>query len=209
MGGCLAFLLVYSLSWRGGLSPLRIILVGIAVAAMFSGMSTGLNYATGSEMSGVVSIVNGNIVMKTWSDVATLSPYVLIGLVLAMISAGSCNLMALEDKTIRSLGVDVNSNRIWISVLACMLACASTAIVGAIGFLGLIVPHIGRIVVGSDHRRLLPFSMLFGAFTFLLADMLGRTLAAPYEIPAAIIMSVVGGPFFILLLRRPKKYAKA
>ena len=73
--------------------------------------------------------------------------------------------------------------------------------------LGLIVPHIGRLLVGSDHRALVPFSMLAGAFTFLLADTIGRTVAAPYEVSASIIMSVIGGPFFIILLRRSKKYA--
>lgn len=209
LGGVIAFFLVYSLSWKGGLSPLRIILVGVAVSAMFSGLSTGLNFGTGSEMSGVASIVNGNITMKTWHDVTMLTPYVAVGLVLAGLSSNTCNLMALEDRTIRSLGVDVNASRIRISVLACILACCSTAIVGAISFLGLIVPHIGRLLVGSDHRRLLPFSMLFGAFTFLLADTLGRTIMAPYEIPAAIVMSVIGGPFFIILLRRSKRYVNA
>ena len=87
------------------------------------------------------------------------------------------------------------------------MASISTAVAGAVSFLGLIVPHIGRILVGSDHRVLVPFSMLFGAFTFLLADTIGRTIASPYEVSASIIMSVVGGPFFILLLRRSRKYA--
>lgn len=208
-GGLLAFFLVYSLSWKGGLSPLRIILVGVAVSAMFTSLSSALNYMTGSEMSGVASIVNGNITMKTWDDVKTLVPYVLIGLVLAILFSATCNLLALEDKAIRSLGVNVNTMRIVISIVAVLLASCSTAIVGAISFLGLIVPHIGRLLVGSDHRKLLPFSMLLGAFTFLLADTIGRTIAAPYEVPAAIIMSVVGGPFFIILLRRSKNYARS
>ena len=88
-----------------------------------------------------------------------------------------------------------------------LLASISTAIAGAISFLGLIVPHIGRILVGSDHRALMPFSALAGAFTFLLADTIGRTAAAPHEVSAAVVMSVAGGPFFIVLLRRSKKYA--
>ena len=207
-GGLLAFFLVYSLSWKGGLSPLRIILVGVAVSAMFTGLSTGLNYMTGSEMSGVASIVNGNITMKTWDDVRTLLPYVAAGMILAVIFSGRCNLLSLEDKTVRSLGINVNRSRILISVIAVLLASIATAIVGAISFLGLIVPHIGRILVGSDHRKLIPFSMIFGACTFLAADTVGRTIAAPYEVPAAIIMSVIGGPFFIFLLRRSRHYGK-
>lgn len=208
IGGLAAFFLVYGLSWKGGLSPLRIILVGVAVSAMFMGLAQALNFGTRSDMSGVASIVNGNITMKTWDDVKTLIPYVVVGLVLAVVFSGICNLMALEDKSIRSLGVNVHHMRMMISIIACVLACSSTAIVGAISFLGLIVPHIGRLLVGSDHKRLIPFSMLLGAFTFLGADTIGRTICAPYEIPAAIIMSVIGGPFFIILLRRSRKYGK-
>lgn len=206
LGGVLAFFLVYSLSWKGGLSPLRIILVGVAVNAMFTGLSGAFNYMTGSELSGVASIVNGNITMKTWDDVHALFPYAVVGLILAVIFSGRCNLLALEDRTVRSLGVNVNTTRILISIVACLLASISTSIVGSISFLGLIVPHIGRLLVGSDHRRLVPFSMLLGAFVFLLADTIGRTISYPYEVPAAIIMAVFGGPFFIILLRRSKNY---
>nr|WP_242993906.1 iron ABC transporter permease [Coprococcus catus] len=208
LGGVVAFVLVYSLSWKGGLSPLRIILVGVAVDAMFTGLSSGLNSMNGGDMSGVAAIVNGNITMKTWDDVRTLVPYVIVGLVLALIFTGMCNLLSLEDKTARSLGVNVNLMRIIISMIAVLLASISTAVAGVISFLGLIVPHIGRLLVGSDHRALVPFSAFFGAFIFLLADTIGRTIAAPYEVSASIIMSVVGGPFFIILLRRSKKYAK-
>ena len=206
-GGVLAFFLVYSLSWKGGLSPLRIILTGVAVSAMFSGLSDALNSMTGGSSSGVASIVEGNITQKTWEDVQTLLPYVIVGLVLAVLFSKRCNLMTLEDKTARGLGVNVNLMRILISLVAVLLASISTAVAGAVSFLGRIVPHIGRILVGSDHRALVPFSMLAGAFTFLLADTIGRTVAAPYEVSASIIMSVIGGPFFIILLRRSKKYA--
>ena len=206
-GGLLAFFLVYSLSWKGGLSPLRIILTGVAVSVMFTGLSEALNSMTGGNSSGVASIVEGNITQKTWDDVHTLLPYVIVGLILALLFTKTCNLMALEDKTARSLGVNVNLMRIWISLIAVLLASISTAVAGSISFLGLIVPHIGRILVGSDHRALVPFSMLAGAFTFLLADTIGRTVASPYEVSAAVIMSVIGGPFFIILLRRSKKYA--
>lgn len=208
LGGVIAFVLVYSLSWKGGLSPLRIILVGVAVDAMFTGLSSALNSMNGGNMSGVAAIVNGNITMKTWDDVKTLVPYVIVGLILALIMTKMCNLLALEDKTARSLGINVNAMRIVISLIAVLLASISTAVAGVISFLGLIVPHIGRILVGSDHKALVPFSALFGAFIFLLADTIGRTIAAPYEVSASIIMSVVGGPFFIILLRRSKKYAK-
>ena len=202
IGGILAFLLVYSLSYKGGLSPLRIILVGVAVNAMFTGIMSAFNSGTGSSYSGVASIVNANITMKTWSDFETLFIYTVIGIVLSFFVTGQCNLLQLEDKTARSLGVNVTKSRMIISVIAVLLAAISTAVIGPISFLGLIVPHIARLLVGSNHCLLIPYSGILGAFIFLLADTIGRTIAYPYEISAAVIMSVIGGPFFIILLRR-------
>ena len=205
IGGLIAFMLVYSLSWNGGLSPLRIILVGVAVNALCTGLMSAFNSATGSSYTGVASIVNANITQKTWDDFQTLADYVVIGLVASFFVTNQCNLLSLEDKTARSLGMNVTRSRIVISVIAVLLASISTAVVGAISFLGLIVPHIARLLVGSNHKVLVPYSILLGAFTLLLADTIGRTVASPYEISAAVVMSVIGGPFFIFLLRRSKQ----
>lgn len=205
IGGLVAFLLVYSLSWKGGLSPLRIILVGVAVNALCTGLMSAFNSATGSSYTGVASIVNANITQKTWDDFQTLAVYVVIGLVASFFVTNQCNLLSLEDKTARSLGMNVTRSRIVISVIAVLLASISTAVVGAISFLGLIVPHIARLLVGSNHKVLVPYSILLGAFTLLLADTIGRTVVSPYEISAAVVMSVIGGPFFIFLLRRSKQ----
>lgn len=202
LGGILACVLVYSLSWKAGFSPLRIILVGVAINAVFTGLMESFGAMSGQNYSGAAAIVNANISMKTWKDVRLLTGYVTLGLVLALFAAAKCNLLALEDKTIRSLGVNANALRAAISVIAVLLASITTAVAGSISFIGLIVPHIGRLLVGSDHKFLIPFSMLFGAFTMLLADTVGRLIAYPYEISAAIIMSVIGGPFFIVLLKR-------
>lgn len=203
-GGLVAFGLVHSLSWRGGLSPLRIILVGVAVGAMFTGLMSAFDSGTGSTMSGVASLVDANITMKTWDDFATLAVYAAIGLALALLMAKRCDLLALEDKTARSLGLNVDRARIATSAAGVLLASVSTAIIGPISFLGLLVPHIARILVGTSHRVLIPYAIVLGAFTLLLADTIGRTVAAPYEISAAVIMSIVGGPLFIVLLRRAR-----
>lgn len=205
LGGIIACVIVYSLSWKNGLNPLRIILVGVAVNAMFTGLMSAFNSATGSNYSGVASIINANITMKTWDDFQTLLWYALVGLILSVFVSGKCNLLALEDKTARSLGVNVTASRIIVSGIAVLLASISTAVIGPIIFLGLIVPHIARLLVGSNHKILIPYSVILGAFTLLLADTVGRTIASPYEISASIIMSVIGGPFFILLLRRSDK----
>ena len=202
LGGLLAFGLVYFLAWKGASSPLRIILMGVAMQALFSGLSSSVNSMSGGNQSGVASIVEGTITMKTWNDVKVLFVFAAIGLLLTLFSARWCNLKGLEDKTIRGLGVQVDQIRLMVSLIAVFLVGGCTAIVGTVSFLGLLVPHIGRILVGSEHRLLLPFSMLLGAFLFLLADTLGRTIAYPYEISAGIVLSVVGGIAFIILLRK-------
>lgn len=165
-------------------------------------MSSVVNSMSGNDRIGVASIVEGNITQKTWDDVWTLLPYVITGLILAFLFIRKCNLLSLEDKTARGLGVNVSQTRMLVSMAAVILAGIATAVVGAVNFLGLIVPHIGRLLVGSDHKRLIPFSALAGAFTFLLADTIGRTVARPYEVAAAVVMSVIGGPFFLILLRK-------
>lgn len=201
-GALLAFVLVYSLAWQGSLSPLRIILMGVAMQSFFSGLSSALNSMTGNSLSGVASIVEGNINMKTWDDVHMLAFFAFIGLILALLCAGWCNLCALEDKTVRALGIRIDRVRLLVSLTGVFLVGGCTAIVGSVSFLGLLVPHIGRLLVGSNHKLLLPFSMLLGAFLFLLADTLGRTIAYPYEISASVILSVVGGITFVFLLKK-------
>ena len=205
IGGMLTFALVYSLSWRGGLSPLRIILVGVAVNAMFTGLMGAFTSGMGGMSSDAANLVNSYISMKTWDDLQVLAIYVTIGLIASLFVLSKCNLLSLEDKTARSLGVNVAHTRIVVSVIAVLLASISTSVIGPISFLGLIVPHIARIFVGSNHKVLVPYSMLLGAFTLLLADTVGRTIAAPQEISASVIMAVVGGPFFIILLRGARK----
>ena len=200
LGGIIAFALVYGLSWKGGFSPLRIILIGVAVNAMFTGLLQAFNSGTGNVYEGAANIVNANISMKTWDDFTTLFVWVVIGLLLSLTIMQRCNLLALEDKTARSLGVNVNRSRLIISLIAVLLASISTSIIGPISFLGLIVPHIARLLVGSNHKVLIPYCMVLGAFILLLADTVGRVIMAPNEISAAVVMAVVGGPFFIALL---------
>lgn len=204
LGGVFACGLVYLLSWKGDLSPLRVILTGVAVNAFFTGLMSAGESMMGANYSGAASIVNGNITMKTWEDFRMLFIYAVIGLVLAVFLALKCDILGLEDQTIRSLGIRVNAVRLIVSAAAVLLASISTAVVGSISFLGLLVPHIARLLVGNSHKVLVPYTMLLGAFTLLLADTIGRTIAYPYEINAAVVMAVIGGPSFILLLRRSK-----
>ncbi|MCD8009061.1 MAG: iron ABC transporter permease, partial [Clostridiales bacterium] len=162
LGGMLAFALVYSLAWNGRMSPLRLILVGVAVNAMFTGLSSAFSDMTGGTYSGVTSIINANISLKDWDDVKVMAIYTSIGLILAFAAAKICNLLALSDETAGSLGVNVNAARLIVALLSVLLASIFTAIIGADSVLGLIEPQLGRLLLGSDHRVLLPSSALEG-----------------------------------------------
>lgn len=205
IGGLLAFGLIYTLAWKGSLDPVRIILIGIAAAAVFGGLEDVLS---GIANRAGVSVTVSGLAQLVWSDVIVIAIYTVLGLVAALILAPACNLIALEDKTVRGLGVNVDRLRLIISAAAVLLVSGVTAVVGVIGFLALLVPHIARRIVGSDHRILVPFCILLGGFVLLLADTLGRCIAPPNEIAASVIMSVVGGPFFIILLKRGDRYAQ-
>ncbi len=198
IGGFLSFFLVYSLAYQEGLRPIRIILVGIAISSMLTGFLDAFQTMNSSVSGGSIA----NIAMKTWEDVRLLAIHSSIGLALALVASRSCNLLALNDKTARSLGIPVTAVRLCVSFIAVLLASVATAVVGMISFVGLVVPHIARLLVGSNHKVLVPYTAILGAFLLLLADTVGRTICMPYEISASIVMAVIGGPFFIVLLRR-------
>lgn len=205
LGGALAFFLVYMFSWKSGLDPLRMILVGVAINAVFTGLSQSFNYRGSYAVTSISQATTSTLAMKKWSEVDVMVTYGAIGLILALFVITLCNYLALEDKTAKNLGLRINLARFIISAIAVLLASVSTAIAGMIVFIGLIIPHIGRILVGTDHKKLIPFSALAGALLILTADTLGRTIIAPNEIPASILMAVIGGPFLILLIRKSDK----
>lgn len=202
LGGALAFFIVYTFSWKSGLDPLRMILIGVAVNAIFTSLSQTFNYRGNYNSSMVTEITTSTLSMKKWADVEIIIIYGSIGLILSFIIYAWCNYLALEDKTAQNLGLNIKLIRFVISVIAVLLASVATAVAGLFVFVGLLVPHIGRVLVGTDHKFLIPFSALLGALLILLSDTLGRTIIGTIEIPASIIMSLIGGPFLILLLRK-------
>ncbi|WP_018591118.1 FecCD family ABC transporter permease [Terrisporobacter glycolicus] len=204
-GGLISALLVFSIAYDKGFSPLRIILAGVAINAMLSAMSSILTTVNSTGISSVTNWLNGSLATVTWSDAKMLVIYSLIGVLISFTLRQTCNLMSLGDKTAKSLGVNINKQRVIISAVAVFLASISTGVAGIISFVGLIVPHIGRFLIGSDHKYLIPFSFTMGAILLLIADTVGRCLFVPYEIPVGLVMSVIGGPFFIFLLRRSMK----
>lgn len=199
-GGAVACLLVFILSWRSGLNPLKLILVGIAINAIFSGLTESL-ISFGASSTGAIT---SSLTLKTWDDVTVITTYGSIGLVLAFAMYAWCNVLILSDKTAKSIGFNVMGARIAIAAVAVLLSAVSVVVAGVISFVGILVPHIARRLVGHDHKILIPFTALLGAFIILLADTLGRTMLPPMEIPASTIMAIIGGPFLIFLIRKDK-----
>lgn len=205
LGGALACLMVYALAWKNGIRPLRIILAGVAVNAILGGGTSLLSILHSDKIQGVLLWLNGSMSGKSWLDFHRLWPYTILGLIMSIFCIRSANLLQLGDSVATNLGTRVNQVRIALSAVAVFLAGISVATVGVVGFVGLIVPHMSRKMVGADYRYLVPQCMLLGALTLLLGDTLARTIAAPIELPVGVIMAVVGGPFFLYLLRREEQ----
>ena len=202
LGGALAFILVYMFSWKSGLNPLRMILIGVAINAIFTGFTELFRMANPSSLTTSVSVTMSTLTMKTWNDVEVISFYGIIGLIAAFLLYSWCNHLGLEDKTLQNLGFRTNRARFLIAIVAVLLASVATAVAGMFTFVGLLIPHIGRSLVGTNHKVLIPFSAIIGAVLILLADTIGRTIMSPLEIPASILIAVIGGPFLIFLLRK-------
>lgn len=205
IGGALACLLVFLFSYRSDFNPLRFIIIGIAINAVFTGLSDALSSQV-ALISSQTASNTASLAMKKWSDVETLLIYVAIGLICAWVLSKWCNVLGLENKMARGFGVPVNRTRILLALIAVLLASITTAVVGVIAFVGLLVPHIARKLVGGNYQIIVPFSILFGALLLLVADTIGRTLFAQMEIPASVIMLIIGGPFLIFLMRKGDFY---
>lgn len=205
VGGLLACAMVYFLAWKNGINAIRIILAGIAVNSILGAFIGMMNILNSDKLAGVLSWMNGSLSGKSWVQVKLCIVYSVIGVIFAFLLHKNCNILALGDKTAKSLGFNPNKQRLLISAAGVFLAGIATSFVGVISFVGLMVPHIARLLIGSNHKYLIPFSALLGSSVLMLADTLGRTITSPYEIPVGIVMSVIGGPFFLYLLRKGGK----
>ncbi|QDU58968.1 FecCD family ABC transporter permease [Aeoliella mucimassa] len=205
-GAMLITLLVFALAYRrGSVLPSRLLLVGIAMsygssAAMLL-LSLRMDFVTHSR---VVSWMSGSISGGNWKSIYWLAPTCLVLMVVAFSRARVLNVMSLGDYTAKGLGVGVERQRLAALTLATMMTSACAGVAGQIGFLGLAAPHLARRLVGHDHRVLLPAAALSGAFLLVLADSLGRHLFSPVEIPAGVLVGILGGSYFLYLLAKTK-----
>lgn len=202
IGALLAAGMVFSLSWDKGIHPLRLILAGVAVAAFFGGGMSALMVFYSDQVQGTVNWMTGGLQGRSWGHVKMILPYTLAGLVSILWATRYLNLLQLGDDAAKGLGVPVEMIRTLLICLAAFLAASAVSVAGLLGFVGLIVPHITRMLVGSDFEYLLPCSALFGAILVVAADIVARTAFRPVEIPVGIFMAFLGAPFFLYLLKR-------
>nr|WP_217364980.1 iron ABC transporter permease [Brevibacillus sp. HD1.4A] len=204
LGGGVAALMVYIWAWKkqGGFTPVRIILSGVAVNAVFGGVIGLLSILYSDKLPAALQWMNGSLSGKSMSDVLTILPYSVAGWIAALLCIRSTNILRLGEQVAHNLGQNLNRLRFTLSLIAVYLAAISVSTVGLVGFVGLIVPHMARMLMGSDYRMNLPFGLVLGSLVLLVADTLGRTLFAPLEIPAGIVMAIVGGPYFLYLMRK-------
>ena len=200
VGAMLSAAAVYALAWKNGIRPSRIILAGVAVSAFLGSGISALLVFYSDKVQGALLWMVGGLSARSWPQVEALFPYTVLGLVLALAGCKALTILSLGDETARGLGVPVEKVRFSMTAVAALLAAVSIA--GLIGFVGLVVPHIVRLIIGTDYKYVVPGSAILGAGVLVFCDTLGRVLFSPIEIPAGIIMAFLGAPFFLYLLRR-------
>lgn len=199
--GTLTLFLVYGITKAGFGDPiLRLILAGIAVSSFFSSLISILMAIAGESVHAVLSWLFGGFPMSRWEYVNIAAPIILLSLALIYVFARDLNVMLLGDEEAKYLGVEVEKVRKRMLILSSLITAVAVSISGIIGFIGLVVPHMTRILVGFDHRILIPSSALIGASLLVLCDTIARTVLRPIVLPTGVVTAMLGAPFFIYLL---------
>lgn len=206
IGSFAAAAFVYSISslGRGGATPLKLALSGAATAAALSSLTTAIILPRTQVMDEFRYWQIGSVSGATWEVLLVAAPALMVGAAIVLASAPGLNALALGDDTATGLGIQVARTRLIATFGAVVLCGVATAIAGPIAFVGLIVPHFLRLLLGTDHRVLLPASLLAGAVVLTAADTIGRLLTNPAEVSVGIITPLLGGPLFIWMARRTK-----
>ncbi|WP_242676103.1 FecCD family ABC transporter permease [Streptosporangium minutum] len=208
LGALAALVAVYFLARSGGrMTTVRLVLAGVAMAEVLSAVASFLVVTSNDphKTQAAVRWMLGGLAGTTWTVVWIPAAAVLLGTVALIGVSRPLNLLLAGEEAAASLGLDVHRFRSALFVLVAMMIGTTVAVSGAIGFVGLIMPHVVRLLIGADHRRALPATALLGAAFLIVADLTARTLIAPEEIPVGIITALVGGPFFLWLMRRRSK----
>jgi iron complex transport system permease protein len=210
LGALATAFLVYRLARLGpSVQVATLLLAGIAVAAIISAAISLVMTFSGQEIRSIYFWLLGGLGARGWQSLTAATPFVAGGVAVALFAARDLNLAALGEERAAQLGLEVDRFKVLMLATGALLTAAAVSVAGLIGFVGLMTPHILRLVVGSDHRRLVPASILAGAAFMILADLAARTVVSPEEIPVGAVTAVLGGPFFLYLLRHERKVAGA
>ncbi len=207
VGGIVAFLIVYAIAWKGGTSPVRLVLAGFIVGTIFYSFQRGLFFF--AQDIGVVQTAlawtTGSLTGTGWKQVRiVLIPTLFIAPVSLLVSR-QLNVLLLGERTARSLGMSVERVRFALSALAILAASAAISVAGIVSFVGLIVPHIVRNIVGTDYRKLVLGCLFAGPALVVGADVGARLALNPIQVPVGIVTGLVGGPYFLYLMRKQQK----
>ncbi|MED3549592.1 iron ABC transporter permease [Cytobacillus praedii] len=200
-GATIIAFLVYFLSWKDGVSPIRLVLIGIGIYSLMKALTTLMMLLGPIYQASQANIwITGTVYGSNWSNVAILVPWILVLCIAAFILARNINIQELGDDIATGVGSNVQRYRFLLLMVSTALIGGSVAFAGGIGFVGLMAPHMARRLVGSSFGALLPASALIGGILVMIADLIGRTLFSPLEIPAGVFTASIGAPYFIYLL---------
>jgi iron complex transport system permease protein len=206
VGAFLALLLVYAIATRGGVTPIgTLLLAGIAITSLLSAVSSlllSLNIVNWQVAQEVVFWMMGGLDVRSWTHVWLCAPFVVLGIIAAIVQSRDLDLIQQGEESAAALGVDVEAAKRALALTAAILTGASVAVAGMVGFVGLVVPHAVRLLIGPSNRVLIPACGLSGATFLILCDLLARTVHPPLEIRLGVVTALLGGPFFIALLLR-------
>lgn len=197
---------VYQLAKVGNKLPvLTFLLAGVAVSFILNSLMSFLMVLRTENLQQLVYWLMGSLAGAGWGDIRMILPYFLTALAVIVFYLKDLNILLLGEESAAHLGLNVERTKIILLGAASLMTASVVSVSGSIGFIGLVVPHIARMIIGPDHRRLIPLAALFGASFLLIADTAARTVMAPMELPVGIITALAGGPYFIYLLRNKSK----
>lgn len=200
-GAGIVAILVYFLAWKNGVSPIRLVLIGIGISALMQAFTTLMMILGPIYRASQANIwITGTVHGSTWANVSILVPWTIFFVTVALIMARKMNVQELGDEIATGVGGHVQRQRFSLLMISTALIGSSVAFAGGIGFVGLMAPHMARRLVGSSFGALLPVSALIGGILVMVADLIGRTLFSPLEIPAGVFTAGIGAPYFIYLL---------
>lgn len=208
LGAFATTMAIYALAYDRGVSPVKMILSGMAVSAVFGAFNDIIRSFFSERLANAVGYMVGSLNGSTWDDFTMILPYVVVGIAVCFFLPSKMNILMLGDEVANTLGLRVERFRLFLIVVSSLLSGSAIAVAGMISFVGLIIPHISRLIIGSDYKYLFPTSILMGYSLVVVCDTLGRVVMPVGELSVSIVLSFIGAPFFLYLLRKKEGKGK-